>query len=223
MDNTRTPFVVRVFNDSLSKDEQLDIVKASEDYEKEILNTCDDLTHLQDVNWSLLQRAVWDKYFPLINFLVGKNINLSGKLAEWVLHSLIIKKDWCYQVGSEEETNQKRLISFLIKKGIGLNDINKALGEAVCESAPIAVEALIESGADVNSVAYINRSPLYLAIHLKNDENKSRIIKALLDAGADINLADKYGDTPKSFMKSLLKLGIDMPQIILFGENVKFF
>jgi ankyrin repeat protein len=69
---------------------------------------------------------------------------------------------------------------------------------------------LIENKADVNLTDNNNRTPLCIAVKLRNVE----IVKLLLDNGADINMADENGDTPlfisvDSFDSDTLQVLID--------------
>ena len=67
---------------------------------------------------------------------------------------------------------------------------------AVAHGLAPMVETLLKAGADPNVPArFQNRSPLMLAVVLGADENIN-IVRMLLEAGADPDLADASGETP---------------------------
>jgi len=179
-------------------------LQESEDYESLVLeeqeNSIDDL---QALNYLLLQNAIKKNCPQLINFLVEKNINLSKEGAQNLLeYNMALKKLQRYGIGSKEEMNQKGLIAFLINKGI---DVNQVLREAINQHYPAVVEVLIQHGAaDVNGSASMNISPLNVALMLDNSNDKSRIINALLDAGANTNLPDGCGNIPENKVRKNL-------------------
>jgi len=61
------------------------------------------------------------------------------------------------------------------------------------------VEALLELKFDPNALDDLKRTPLHLAYKFDAD---SKIIAALIDAGADPNLLDVYGKKPADYSRN---------------------
>ncbi len=77
------------------------------------------------------------------------------------------------------------------------------------------VEHLLASGADINSVDLLGRTPLFLASGFGHRE----LIAFLLDKGADANIRDKYGTTPlmeaaKQGREESIKLLLEKREIV---------
>lgn len=74
------------------------------------------------------------------------------------------------------------------------NEFGKAaIHRAVEYDQEKIVDLLIAHGADVNSVDYYGRTPLYMA----SRNNNQKIVQSLVTANnVDINLSDKTGKTP---------------------------
>lgn len=177
--------VNRLINKKLPEQEILNILQETEDYEPLILQEQkNSMESLQGVNWLILQHAVDNNHQLLINFLVEKNINFSKEHATRLFDDLMITK--------KLQIHQKNLLNFLIKQGI---DVNRALGKALCNDCPaVVVEVLIEHKVDVNVAAYLDLTPLSIAIS-KDGGDKLRIINALLGAGANTKVRDQHGNT----------------------------
>lgn len=92
--------------------------------------------------------------------------------------------------GSVEEIEQ------LIKSGVDAKD-PALLTEAIIYSRADIVDLLLKNGADaiINSVIEYGMTPLTLLIN-NVDNNYKEVFRILIDAGADILLADNSGNTP---------------------------
>lgn len=116
--------------------------------------------------------------------------------------------------------NNAEMISLLIKKGADPNEICSYLNMtslmwAGSSDAPLAAQALIDNGADINKKDHLGETALHHAIDWRDKE----VIKVLLDNGIDINAQDNSGMTPlqKAIMrnniaaiKTLLKYKADI-------------
>ena len=94
------------------------------------------------------------------------------------------------------------LLQFLIARGarINVNDpcCKSALHNAAGRGGLAAVKVLLANGADPNVVDRGNRTPLFSAIEGRQEKpvDQVEILRALKEAGAKVNWADHYGDTP---------------------------
>jgi len=93
-----------------------------------------------------------------------------------------------------QSNNSKKIIEELEKTGLSINDRNHeemtALGFAVGENNYEASINLVALGADVNkTVSKDGWSPLMIAVSNQNE----KLVKALIDAGADYNHKTKSG------------------------------
>lgn len=183
-------------HEAVDEQAKLDILQESEDYEALILQEQENrMEALQGVNWSILKNAIANNYLLLINFLIEKNIKLSKFNADDLLNPFMINgKLKRYEIGSTKERDQKRLIEFLISKGMNLD---LALCEAIDHKYAVVVEVLIQHGVDVNSKGFLDNA----LSHNDNDENRSRIINALLQAGANTKLKNSFGMTPEDIVR----------------------
>lgn len=176
---------------------------------------------LQEINAGLLSRAIENKHTLLINFLVEKNINLCKPGAERLLIDSMKKNVLQqYVLGSEEENDQKRLVEFLIVKGV---NVDKVLGAAVLAGYPLVVEVSVKNGANIDGVNSDFR-PLNTAVflHVENTIDRSDTIKILLDAGADTKLLNKKGESLEGMIKekSVATQQTDWAQIILAKNSL---
>lgn len=127
-----------------------------------------------------------------------------------------------------QNPNKLEVVEMLLKAGANLNlltpDVDSggctsALMNAVANSNLVLVKLFLNNKADVNLMCGDGRTALRAAIQFQSyDANPGRyeIIKTLIDAGADVNAADKDGQTNLMFavnaataetVKMLLKHG----------------
>ena len=118
----------------------------------------------------------------------------------------------CVERNPDPEDQRKRIIA-LLASGADLNAADKngvtALHHAVRFRSPMAVETLIEHGANVNQVCGETRStPLHRAVTSTGAPGTAGkrqeavgIIRLLLAAGADPSLANKSGRKPGDYIK----------------------
>jgi uncharacterized protein len=124
-----------------------------------------------------------------------------------------------------DELEQRRRIVALITGGADVNSSDKngvtALHHAVRFRIPVAVQALIEHGANVNEVCRKSGStPLHRAVTstgapgtVGKQQEAIDIIRRLIAAGADPLITNKSGRTPADYVKDeaiklLLRPGI---------------
>lgn len=134
----------------------LGFLMASNDYEQDILEEVQEnaLSFLRIINTCLLIKGINQNYSSLLEFLIRKNINLHPENGQKILENCMDKFPK-YAMNSEEERDLKRLITFLIRKGMNFDGIdriylNRVLRKAVLTGHPTIVEILIGSGAEVN-------------------------------------------------------------------------
>ena len=109
---------------------------------------------------------------------------------------------------------QVRVVRFLIKKGVSVNEIDKngvtPLHRAVRFRSPAAAEELLANGADVNAVdKKSNSTPLHRAVTntgapSTGGKHKEMLglIKILLANGADPDIKNKNGKLAIDYVKS---------------------
>ncbi len=121
---------------------------------------------------------------------------------------------------SAAEKGDLSRVEALLHKGVAVNAINSdgysALHYAVQSGNVRVVRVLLKAGADVNAKTRQNVTPLIASINMA--WGKPEITLALIDAGADVNVAESDGDTAlwiattessTEVMKALLKKGAD--------------
>ena len=100
---------------------------------------------------------------------------------------------------------QAAMVQLLLDKGANIEARNKNGGTPLITAAfwrrSEIVLLLVEHGADVNAVDSTNRSAMYRAITDWGetgyyDDKRYLITQILLNNGADIEIADQWGDTP---------------------------
>jgi len=115
----------------------------------------------------------------------------------------------------EQPEEKMKIIEFLLRKGIDINyqdkgDRRNALHlfyfcvlRPTIEYENTITRLLIENGIDVNQVDKYNAIPMKYAItvnHLDTGEN-TEMYQALLAAGSDYNLKDKFGKSTLDYAK----------------------
>lgn len=129
--------------------------------------------------------------------------------------------DICAEQDPDPADQRKRLIR-LLKAGADIHATDKngvtALHHAVRFRSPIAVQTLLEHGANVNQVCRrAGSTPLHRAVTTTGPSTAGKrqemieIIRLLLAAGADPSIANKSGRKPVDYaknetIKSLLKV-----------------
>lgn len=58
------------------------------------------------------------------------------------------------------------------------------------------IEALIDAGADINSIGDMDETPLHIAIRREN----ARAIRSLLQAGAKTDIRSEFGETARELL-----------------------
>ena len=90
-------------------------------------------------------------------------------------------------------------------------DPNKALANAAVEGRPAAVRAALGSGADANHRFEGGQTPLMLAcMRASSNEDVLEVVKALVDAGADVNLETHDGRTAMGWAANSTRLDLVM-------------
>jgi ankyrin repeat protein len=76
----------------------------------------------------------------------------------------------------------------------------------------LAVQALIDAGAEIDAVGDMGQTPLHVAV-MRNDE---LLVEALLRAGADPNVRSEFGDTPLELAE---QRGRDMKRLFKYAAQ----
>lgn len=97
-------------------------------------------------------------------------------------------------------------------------------GEEHDNSSCEIVDLLLEGGADAEGQAGCDEEqyiPLFAAIKIKNKNTRNRIIKSLLDNGADVNVKGQGGNTPihRLVVKGLYKNSDFLDTIIILLDK----
>jgi ankyrin repeat protein len=114
----------------------------------------------------------------------------------------------------------------LVQDGVDINKVvgkdrwnflHRALVSLSLQPVPLMIEHLIKCGVDVNAKDSYGNTPLHYAARLKNPE----LIGMLLDAGADIDTANKKGCTPLREMLLAKPCNLDTIELLLYrGANM---
>lgn len=147
-----------------------------------------------------LMAAIHDKDTHLIRLLVENGAALNRLYLPGVLPLV-----WAANSGNLE------ICSFLVTQGASMGDtygsnVPSPLSNALSIGFNVSVRTLIQLGCDVNvrgCEVVRNRSSVfkenYTLVHLAVIKHNFEALKMLLEAGADINLPDSYGNTPIHF------------------------
>lgn len=131
------------------------------------------------------------------------------------------------QLGDAISAGDVSKIIALVSAGMPINapgwEWDTVIHQAAFQGQPEAVKVLAQLGADVTHYNPNGFNPLMLAIMGKrtvkgNNSKYGEVLQALIDAGADVNLPNRYGETPlvsafssgqMEFIQPLLLAGAD--------------
>lgn len=108
-------------------------------------------------------------------------------------------------------------------------DGNYPLHYAIDGNDSVLVELMIKAGAALEITNLTDATPLILACNI---ENPLKIIKVLLDAGANVDHADDNGTSPlhwaalsgnKKSVQQLIAAGADVEALDVQGRDVEFY
>jgi ankyrin repeat protein len=107
------------------------------------------------------------------------------------------------------ETDNVEILEILAKSGVEINGVGEggrtALMECANSSSVNVAKRLIELGANVNAVSDDDSSSLHEAVYCACEEyetpDENQIIPLLLASGANVDLPDKTGLTPRALAK----------------------
>ncbi|XP_058809038.1 putative ankyrin repeat protein RF_0381 [Phymastichus coffea] len=151
---------------------------------KILLNEC------TDSGETVLHHAVLSNNVKLIKLLLeyGANINAKNRDGKSPLYFAV-------------ECSNTKILNFLLENGARVNDkMNHgftALHEAIIQRSEDNIELLLSHGAEVNSKDIYGKTPLHLAARLNylDEKTMDKIVKLLLDKGADVNDHTNSGET----------------------------
>ena len=174
-----------------------------------------------------LMHAVWRLHIQIAGILLdhGANINATHTTSEQrtVFHQVAAYKVW-YFSGDGENSQQKHIafLQFLLDHGANIEALDTRgytpLALAVRSGNVHLIPFLLDRGANINATheKVKKQTALHQAINYLTFGNNERPVTwkishramkmatILLDHGADINVRDKYGDTP---LKSAVLVG----------------
>ncbi|XP_055954649.1 serine/threonine-protein phosphatase 6 regulatory ankyrin repeat subunit C-like [Patella vulgata] len=148
--------------------------------------------NLWDIDWETpIQKAAERGMVAVVIFLAKRGANLDIRNNKGTLiHCLAAE-------ANEMSGYYDECVQLLITKGIDINELNSfnetPLHLAVCEGNEEMVKTLIKSHCDVNIKAGNNMGSVLLA---PIGRHRDTITQILINAGCDVNIADKYGVTP---------------------------
>ncbi|XDV41830.1 hypothetical protein PO909_010630 [Leuciscus waleckii] len=105
------------------------------------------------------------------------------------------------------ELNRKSLLSLFLRyvqMSMSQNEMNSALFKAVRRNLDGVVAALIDHGADMNSLTQDGLTPL----HLASQSGHSEVVAQLLEAKADLCIRDKQGRTALHWAAAQGEVGV---------------
>ena len=125
----------------------------------------------------------------------GASVTTPNKKLQTALHLTISSSRWAYRKGCSS------VVKALIEAGADINgqdeDGTTPLMEAACGYDDQMVHELIRAGASVTAKNNKQQTALFhLAISSRSGWAHSTVVKALIEAGADINGQDEDGTTP---------------------------
>jgi ankyrin repeat protein len=104
------------------------------------------------------------------------------------------------------------LVTVLLRHGVdpnltgrGRTPLYCVANECTSEAGPQLVRALVRAGADVNACSGSTRAT---ALHSAARRGNVKVARALLDAGAAVNVKDSKGDTPLQRAVNCRKEGV---------------
>ncbi len=165
----------------------------------------------------ITERDLFDtKFGETLKCLVdaGIDLNQQDNYGDTVLHFACLH-------------GRTKLVKYLIDKGADVNKQNNdgenALARVGGRTDPQIIKDLLEAGSNVNMQSKRNPSLVNIADYTYPDKAFSdkalESMKMLVEAGADINIQDQYGQTPlmravrrenKDFVKYLCDAGADL-------------
>uniref|UniRef100_A0A8C1MQT2 CARD- and ANK-containing Inflammasome Adaptor Protein n=1 Tax=Cyprinus carpio TaxID=7962 RepID=A0A8C1MQT2_CYPCA len=105
------------------------------------------------------------------------------------------------------ELNRKSLLSLFLRyvqKSMSQNEITAALFKAVQKNLDEVVAALIDHGADINSITQDG----FTALHLASQSGHTEAVAQLLEGKADIHVKDKQGRTALHWAAAQGEVGV---------------
>jgi hypothetical protein len=154
------------------------------------------LEDLQSVSRKLAS-AKWGYLFGGIITLVIVNLGVWGAQAAY-RNSDDAQRHWRESLEKAIRNGDVPTIEKMIKRGVNLNAVGSPRGKPVLFDVqdPAIARLLIERGADVNATDADGMTPLMEAAH----EGRSAMLRALIDAGADLDLKNSVYQTTALMM-----------------------
>ncbi len=141
---------------------------------------------------NLLQLAIQKRNKDLAIFLINKgvNIHVQNYSGDTPLHTA-------------SATGELDLVKVLLEKGANLNKTNKygmiPLHSSInYNSNVVLVKFLLDKGSNVNAKTSYGTTALHIAVY----NNQAKVVQLLINAKADLNVSDKYKNTPVDYAKT---------------------
>lgn len=162
-----------------------------------------------------VERALSEVDLDVVKHLVAKgvDINYADEYGNTVL-SFVVR------------SAKLDIVKYLIERGANTNAIDKfgdtVLMEAIYTGELNRVKCLVEHNANVNRRTELGTTALIRA--LECEKFNSEIVIYLVKCGADVNVVDKYGNTPLSLAARLPKegFGIVVKCLIERGADIHY-
>jgi len=162
---------------------------------KILINKGANVNAAHSIDHTVLYHALESRHLraEIIQLLVEAGVKMDYRPITWAIQYLILYRN----------NEAQEIMAMLIEAGADVNERDQlgipVIVNAACRGSNQLIDILLSSGAEINaSVGLSSRTALMCAVEWKHIET----VKLLIEAGADLEMADKQGNTPLMIAKS---------------------